>query len=364
MAAEINQFSHADSLWTWKSNARSRKASVWIPYFESVEKVRGTRYRFDFNGGPLELDLKDIDTLLFYGAAGSVSLEFLDTLASKSITLLIHRRNIPCPLVLTPLNTTDQSDILTQQIRCREDGRRRLYVARTLIAARLASMGWLAPVPRGAARAARTAASLTLLRQSEAEYTKTYWARYYDSLGIGNLARRDPHPINAALDAGSFFLFGVVLRWTLFHRLSPAHGYMHEPTQYQSLVYDLMEPYRYVFESAVHEACTTGPVDESLTSRALSILKERLAEDAYVGAARANAKRKSLLHGVVLGLRAYLLGEMPRFVVPSEGGSIIGRPPKLTYQIPGAKKITRTPRSPRPNLRAASWMTGKESAAV
>ena len=44
---------------------------------------------------------------------------------------------------------------------------------------------------------------------------------------------------------------------------------------------------------------------------------------------------------MVLGLRAYLLGEMSRFVVPSEGGSLTGRPPKLSFGVPGARTALR-----------------------
>ncbi len=78
-----------------------------------------------------------------------------------------------------------------------------------------------------------------------------------------------------------------------------------------------------------------------MTARSLSRIKELLGGDAYVGNARATAKRKSLLHAIVLSLRAYLLNEMPRFVVPAEGGSRGGRPPKLSFAVPGARTTIR-----------------------
>lgn len=341
MSVEMTENSHPDSIWTWKSNARSRRASLWIPYFEGVEKLKGSNYRFLFKGGPIEFNLKEVDTILLYGAAGTMPVEFLDALSSQHVTLLVHRRNIPTPLVMLPLATTDQADILSRQILYREDRRRRLYIARTLIAARVASMRWLAPVPGARLVEVRRSKSLVSLRQVEAETTKAYWSRYYEKLGLADIGRRSPHPVNAALDACSFFLFGVMLRWVVFHRLSPAHGFMHQPTDYQSLVYDLMEPYRYTFEVAVHDVWLEDQNAETLTTRSLSRIKDVLGEDAYVGNARAAAKRKSLLHAVVLALRAYLLNEMPRLVVPAEGGSRGGRPPKLSFAVPGARTTIR-----------------------
>jgi hypothetical protein len=202
-------------------------------------------------------------------------------------------------------------------------------------------MRWLAPVPDVRLAEVRRSNSLVSLRQVEAETAKAYWSRYYEKLGLADIGRRSAHPVNSALDACSFFLFGVMLRWVVFHRLSPAHGFMHQPTDHQSLVYDLMEPYRYTFEVAVHDVWLEGQDAETLTTRSLSRIKHVLGEDAYVGNARSAAKRKSLLHAVVLALRAYLLNEMPRFVVPAEGGSRGGRPPKLSFAVPGARTTIR-----------------------
>jgi CRISPR/Cas system-associated endonuclease Cas1 len=344
----MDEFSHADSIWTWKSNSRSRKASVWIPYLEGVEKVKGTTYKLSFNGGPADIDLKRVDCLLIYGAAGSLPVDFLEALNNYSITLLIHRRNVPTPMVFHPLNTKDQADVLSKQIIFRQDTRRRVYVAKALIAARLRSMAWLAPIATVRFAQLRSCRKLEHVRQIEAEQTRNYWERYYLRAGISDVARRSVHPINAALDAGSFFMFGVLLRWVLFHRMSPAHGFMHEPTDYQSLVFDLMEPYRVIFERAVLDAWLANPETDTLTARSLSILKGSLGDDAFVGAARATASRKSLLHAVVLALRAYLLGEMSRLVIPMEGGSLTGRPPKLSYSVPGARTALRGRRRTEP----------------
>ena len=144
--------------------------------------------------------------------------------------------------------------------------------------------------------------------------------------------------LNAALNAGSFFLYGVILRWLLFHKFSPSHGYLHEPTSYPSLCYDLIEPYRHIIEESVSETfkIVTTSQKES-TSIALQYIKSKLEQEVYVPTTRQTVSRKNLLHGVVLALRSYLLSESKRFVIPTEGKKAGGRPPKVAYLLPGKK---------------------------
>ncbi len=109
---------------------------------------------------------------------------------------------------------------------------------------------------------------------------------------------------------------------------------MHGPTNYISLVYDLMEPYRYLFEQASLEAWqeTQG---EKTTAFAVERLKNRLRTQVFVPVTRQRVYRKALLHGVVLAMRAYLLKDMSRFVVPQEGEKSPGRPIKTSYRLIG-----------------------------
>ena len=334
---EMQGISHPDSIWTWKSNARSRRASLWIPYFESVEKQRGSNYEIRFNGGPITVNLKEVDCLFLYGASGVLSVEFLDALNQSGVSLLIHRRNQGAPYVFYPANTVDQSDILTSQLTARSDLRRRAYIARTIVAARFASFSSTIPVPMVRYAELKRARTVEKIRLIEAEQTKAYWGRYYSQIGLPHLGRRDPHPVNSALDACSFFMFGVCLRWVLFHRLSPAHAFLHENSAYPGLAYDLLEPYRIVFEDAVRKVWLEDNDISTLTERSLSALKKAMQDDVLISVACSVSKRKSLLHGTVLALRAYLLGEMNRFVIPVEGTKRGGSPPQLSYNVPGSR---------------------------
>ncbi|NBS70260.1 hypothetical protein EBT31_15320 [bacterium] len=172
------------------------------------------------------------------------------------------------------------------------------------------------------------------IRLAEAHQSKTYWAKYFADLGQSDTIRRSHNPVSAALDAGSFFLYGILLRWVLMHKMSPAHGYLHVTTGYPSLVYELMEPYRYVIEDALAKCFRLESKD--LTEASLSEIKASLDEVVYAPSHRTHVRRKNLLHGAVLSMRSYLLGETKRLVLPTEGQKMGGRPPKMSYQLPGA----------------------------
>ncbi len=91
----------------------------------------------------------------------------------------------------------------------------------------------------------------------------------------------EDNPVSLALNACSFFLYGVALRWILVHRLSPQHGFLHRPTDYPSLVYDLIEPYRYICERAVADTALKSDPDQ-LTTKALETIKRMMEETVYV----------------------------------------------------------------------------------
>lgn len=334
-AQEIDRFQHQDFIWTWKSNRSGSRVSLWLPYFEGVEKVKGSTYAFSYNGGAFETDLKRVDFIMLYGATGSLPVDFLDALNTQRITLFVHRRNMPRPYIFNPGSTTDDLDTLSRQIMFRENGHKAAYIARTLMAARFHSMGWIAHLPQSRWIALRQLRNIDRIRALEAQVSKRYWQVFFDELGV-DASRRGDGPWKSALDAGSMFLYGVLLRWILFHKLSPAHGYLHLPTSYPSLAYDLMEPYRYLIEQACAYATAQNTREQQLVAGTIAQLKRLLDVPVYVPATRQFVRRKNLLHGCVLALRSYLLGGSRRFVLPVEGVRAGGRPPKVDYTLPGA----------------------------
>ena len=334
--AEIGDYQHPDSIWTWQSNKRGAKLSLWLPYVSGAEKITRRTWRFAYNGGEIDADLSKLDCVMFYGASGAIPVELIDELAAQRVPLLVHRRNIGRPAVFLPAPRADADDILTRQILVRTNQTRRAYIARTLVRERFRAVSDALPLTGAAYGRLARLRDLKYVRAWEAEHARKYWARYFANIGHPGMARREKGPVQSALNAGSLFLSGVILRWTLVHRLSPSRGFLHEGTDYMGLVYDLMEPARYLIEQSVARAYaeTEGDAGE-LTKRALSCLKRSLDTVVYVPATRQFVRRKNLLHGGVLALRAYLNGDMRRLVIPSAGERQGGRPPKVSYRLPG-----------------------------
>lgn len=342
MADEMTEFNHPDSIWTWKTAKGRKRATLWLPYVQSIERAKPrskTLYRFIYNGGDFEADLRQIDCIMIYGATGALPVSFLDSLSVHGIHLIIHRRGMPQPYVFLPSQGALSRDALTAQITARQNRNRRVYIARTLIKARLQTMAKVLPMPATVySRLAKTR-DLQGIRALEAHATKRYWSLYYANLGCPGSSRRDDSlPINQALDAASFFMFGILLRWVTLHRLSPWHGFLHEPTTYAALCYDLMEPYRVWFEEAAAQAfIELGDQPAKLTGATISNLKEALEMDVQVPQTRQVVARKNLLHGVTLGLLSYVSRESVRFIIPVEGIKKAGRPLRSGYKIPGEK---------------------------
>jgi CRISPR-associated endonuclease Cas1 len=333
---EINELQHPDSIWTWKSNTRRQKASLWLPYFSNVTKLKGDRYCFEYNGGSVTTHLKQIDCIMLYGASGDLPVKFLDALNTYKIPLIIHRRNLSDPYFFLPTYRADQQDILTAQITHRQNQIKSVYIARTILRERLGAMNSASLTGIRDYRPLSRTRSMKELRLIEAHETKRYWHNFYRQLNLEGTIRRDRHaPVNKALNAGSLFLSGIILRWVLYHRLSPQHGFLHTQTNYPSLVYDLIEPFRFIIEQSVHQACNETDDDKNLVAYSIERIKVLLNEKVYVPATHQLVYRKSTLHGIVLALRAYLVGDMKRFLIPVEGIKKGGRPPKVSYRLPG-----------------------------
>jgi len=328
---------HPDSISTWPS-ARG-KASLWIPYFERVERVgKSKKWMLYYRGGSVECSPTKCDHIMLYGATGALPTVFLDSLAVAGVVISIHRRNVPRPVLVLPYSTADADDVLSAQIARRSDLRSAAMIARTLVRERISTQSDFGRIAVSATtwKSLNQCRTIDGVRAIEANAAARYWESYFERLGASGQSRRGEGDIKAALDALSVFLSGVVLRWILFHRLAPTHAFLHTPTTYPSLVYDLIEPYRVWIEMAVADAWQAGARGEALVSAATDRLKSLLDEQVYVPTMQVFARRKALLHGVVLALRSYLVGDMKRFVVPMEGERVGGRPIKATYRLPGA----------------------------
>lgn len=335
---KITSEQQKDFIWCWKSNSRKDKVSLWIPYFLKAEKMSGKNiWQIHYNGGEIQVDLRKIDFLMFYGASGEISLQMLDEFNSNKIIFMIHRRNMNQPYIFYSSSSNDNKDILTNQILYRNNAIKKVYISRCLILARINSIKKDYNIYTEYTSKLNQAKTVDQIRNVEANISALFWKNYFQNLNK-KYERRSKNNISKALDSGSHFLSGILLRWILFHKLSPNHAYLHVTTDFPSLIYDLIEPYRYFIENTVKDCVIRyGEEHEQFQALCIDNLKDYLEEEVYVPATMQYVARKNLLHGIVLSLRSYLLGETKRFVIPQEGEKKGGRPPKIAYRLPGEK---------------------------
>lgn len=310
-----------------------KKVPIWLPYLNSIEHLGGETYRFSYNGGVEECELSEIHSILIYGDYGSLNTAILESIVRKGIPIILHKRNVAPPIYICIPFRHAKHDLLTKQILARSSPARCAYIARQILRAKFKSMSWLVRPPTIPAKVF----SLNELRLIEAKHSKTYWRRFFRELGL-KAWRRNRSNIQASLDACSKFLIGIILRWVTYHHLSPYHGFLHASPEYPALCYDLIEPYRGEFDKLLFKMFSKTKkleTNKTLVGAAINTLKEALNEKVYCGLTRQVVTRHELLHGVVLSLRCYLLGQMSRFLVPTVDKPNGGRPRKVAFRLYG-----------------------------
>lgn len=310
-----------------------RKKYLWLPYLSSIE-IKPKNVKFVYKGGGVEIDWVDIHSIMIYGDSCDLSADFIDKCAFYKIPIVFHRRNLSRATIIISSPTSDTNDLLTKQIKFRENIKKRNYIAKKLILAKFKSMEWLIP---SAENNLYKISDIKKIRNIEAWHAKRYWKEYFLNLGLSQ-KRRENNEVQKTLNAVSKFISSIILRWILYHNLSPYHGFLHEPTDYPSLVYDLMEPYRGYFDKIIFELYQeklTGKKDENILPEAIEKIKDFLDKKVYVHSTRQIATFQELLHGIVLSLRVYLNQETKRFVIPQVDKPKGGRPINAGFKLYG-----------------------------
>lgn len=329
MDTEIDALTHPNGIWTTLKGLR-----LWyFPYLQRAERAKGKhRWLIAFNGGDVEVDLQRADTLIFHGATGALPLELLDECAHLGVSVIVQRTHIAMPFIGGGLIRPDRDDLLTRQILAREDTKKSSYIARQLIRHKLLAQAWIHAPSDATLQSVAQARNQEEIRLAEAQAAKRYWAAYFTSLGLDD-TRRDEGDIQAALDTGSDYLSGIILRWVQAHALAPMHGFLHVPTHYPALVADLLEPYRYCIDRPIWEAYRQqGAITPAQGVEAIKVF---LSQPVLVEPIRQRVYRRALLSGVVLALRHYLSGEMRRFLPPHEVDRVAGRKQICSYRLLG-----------------------------
>lgn len=317
--------------------AKPNKIYLWLPYLNDM-KIKPKSIRFVFKGGKVKVRWDRIHSIMLYGKHIPLPQEFLEKCAFYKIPIVIHRRNMVRAVWITPNYTSNREDLLTQQILVRNNLKKRLHIAKRLLIAKFKSMQWLTPPPMLNILKIN---DLEKLRTIEANHAKRYWEQFYKLLNVAGSRRGKNNFVTNILDASSKFISSIILRWIHFHHLSPYHGYLHEPTDYPALVYDLFEPLRGYFDKVVFDSIREfkkqNVSTEGLLAYTIEEIKNFFDKKTYVHSTRQIVSIHELLHGIVLALRAYLLRESYRFIVPIPTKPKTGRPIKAGFVLYGHK---------------------------
>ena len=274
---------------------------------------------------------------MFYGSISPIRETFLELCRKYCIPVCIHRRNMTSVIWINSSYRTDKNDVLTKQIITREHNIKQRHIVYKLLKHKFESMRWLIKEPIDF----KPTISIERMIGIEAHHAKRYWKKYYTRLGQTISARRDrKNEVSIALNAVSKFINSIILRWILFHHLSPYHGFLHVQTEYPALAYDLMEPYRgfidkTVFDAILYAKENQKQLADNYVGIAIDSIERFLDSNVYTHTTRQIVTFQELLHGSVLALRAYLLKNANRFIVPMPGKNIGGRPIKTGYRLYG-----------------------------
>ncbi|GAB4219141.1 MAG: hypothetical protein Fur009_3800 [Candidatus Microgenomates bacterium] len=308
----------------------NRKKYLWLPYLSNIT-IKPKNVKFEYKGGQVELDWIDIHSIMIYGDSCPISADFIDKCSFYKIPILFHRRNLARASVIIPTIESGASDLITKQILFRNNLKKKSYIAKRLIISKFKSMEWLIP---SAKEHLYRISDLKKIRNIEAWHARRYWSEYFSQLNLDQ-KRRENQSVQKTLNAVSKFVNSIILRWVLYHNLSPYHGYLHEPSDYPSLVYDLMEPYRGYFDKIVFDTYKISRDDDKLLALSIEKIKEFLDKKVYVHSTRQIATFQELLHGIVLSLRVYLDGKTKRFIVPLPENPNGGRPINAGFKLYG-----------------------------
>lgn len=327
---------HPKSIW----QIQGKQYIYYFPYFISMERVRVGQWRMKYNGGEELVRLASTSLITFVGVnanTGSLPLSFILEAGKQGVSVMVCTTHQRQPSLIMPQSVNSLEDVLTSQILHRENEKQAAYISRVLVGEMFKSRSMLVACPVVIETELSGTRNRKEVMQLEALASRDYWARYYAKLGFEGLSRREKHPINDALNALSRYQSGIILRWCLVHGLSPIHGYLHKRTSYEGLIYDLMEPYRYLIELAVlktvlhHEITTSAALIDAATEQYKALLNEEV----YIEPTNQRVYRRAMLHGAVIAMRHYLMKKMKRFLPPRETDSIQGRPFKCSYKVPG-----------------------------
>ncbi|MEY3369861.1 MAG: associated protein Cas1 [Cyanobacteriota bacterium] len=312
---------------------KAKKVPLWLPYTSSIE-IKGQNLNFIYKGGSCYTNVSKIHSIMFYGSVCPLTQNFLEICNKNCIPICIHRRNMDQAVWIIPSTRAYfQEDLLSLQIQFRNSIKKSTHICKKILDAKFKSMEWLVAPPYHWKQCNFSQKEMVNI---EAIHAARYWKIYYRQLGFENENRRSKNSLSTALDAASKFYSSIFLRWILYHKLSPHHGFIHIPNSYPSLVYDLVEPYRGYIEKVIYDKIKSlDTIPKDLTGLVISTLEEFFDQKIYTDSTRQIVTFQELFHGSILALRAYLIGESKGLILPRPSKPNGGRPIRAGYRLYG-----------------------------
>jgi CRISPR-associated protein Cas1 len=225
------------------------------------------------------------DSIVVEGHSGYVSMQALHWLARNNVSLFIMNYDGAIISQVLP-SIPIKADLRIAQIDASRDPQKKLTIAKALVQAKIARtiqiLDWLAEqydiareaqIAKHEAMKFPEASTIPQLRSVEGRTALRYWEAYrkcmpeplrFQGRMVKTKAMNAIDPVNLALNYGYGFLKCEARTAVNAVGLEPAIGFLHEPSAQQtreSLVYDLMEPFRFLVDLAVIQSFETGRLD-------------------------------------------------------------------------------------------------------
>lgn len=237
-----------------KKHDDKKGSYVFVSYLQEMVSLDGRdTWLIKDRDLSFEVDLARAKVITFYGKSdASVSLSFIYAANRNGVSLNFFTRNMKESITLGRTGRAVNKDIVSLQVLARQDERRRNYIARVILGAKIKTQNWLIPYEPALITKKN---NIEQLRVIEANYARRYWKKYFLQFKESDRPtsrQKDNHnEINKALNAGYFMLSTSINRWLHHHGFSIFHAYIHTSVNYETLSYDLLEPYRWIVDKSV-----------------------------------------------------------------------------------------------------------------
>jgi CRISPR-associated protein Cas1 len=224
-------------------------------------------------------------SIIIDGHSGYISLQTFHWLSKHKVPVFVMDFDGSVITSISPPMPV-KADLRAAQLQAAGDPKKKFTIARALVQAKIARslqvLDWLGErydiprelrVTRREASKLRTATAVLDLRTVEGRVARRYWEAFgkvmpehldFQGRMTSSHQNNASDPVNLALNYAYGVLEGECRRAINTIGLEPSVGFLHDFSKYQtkqSLVYDMMEPFRWLADTSVIQAIESGALD-------------------------------------------------------------------------------------------------------